>query len=82
MLKNTQVSSGIIFRHDLFNIIGGPAHIIIDLSALTVEVGEDDDFLFLELSQFTWNHHIRMRIATVEFDDVLIPPKIVGNSPL
>ena len=66
----------------MLDVVGSSACEIFYVGALTVEIRKDDDFFLVELAEIFRNDHVIMRVIVVQFHDVVVPSKIVGDLSL
>ena len=63
-------------------LVASPALEVLHLLALEVEVGEQDDLLFVELAELFGDDHVGMGVLVVQLDDVVVLPEPRGDLDL
>lgn len=72
------IRTSVVFWGNLFDIIGGSTGKVFHAGAFAVEIGENNDFLFIVLTQILGNHHICVGVAVVQLDNELIASEGIG----
>lgn len=68
-------------RSDLPDVVGSSTCEVLYIGTLTVKIRENDDFFLVELAEILGDSHVAMRVQIVEFDDEVVPSKVVGYLP-